>query len=190
VIIQVSTGDLPIDQGGRDRDLPMLRITDEGDVDQDAPRSLKNEDSRRDVPIHPALVAEGFLDYARGLPTGSPLFPDAKPDKVFGLWSTNAGKKISRWLKQDLNIRDERLSPNHSWRHYFIEACRRVGMNQEVRSALTGHSARMDESAGYGDAIKTFVHLLADNLAKVMSPVPPLGDQTPRAFVEAVKIPV
>jgi hypothetical protein len=43
--------------------VPVLRITDEGDVDQDTPRSLKNEDSRRDVPIHPALVAEGFLDY-------------------------------------------------------------------------------------------------------------------------------
>ncbi len=156
----------------------VLRITDEGDIDQDTPRSLKNEDSRRDVPIHPALIAEGFLDYVRGLPAGSPLFPDAKPDKVFGLRSTNAGKKLSRWLKQDLGITDDRISPNHSWRHWFIGACRRVGMNPEVRSALTGHSAKMDESAGYGDAMKTFVHVLADSIAKVRPPVAPLATGT------------
>jgi hypothetical protein len=40
-------------------------------------------------------------------------------------------------------------------------------MHSEVRSALTGHSAKMDESAMYGDEMKTFVHLLAENIAKV-----------------------
>jgi integrase len=153
-----------------------LRITDEGDEDRDGMRSVKNEDSRRDVPLHPALIAEGFLDYVRALPTGSPLFPDAKPDKVFGLRSTNAGKKLSRWMKADLNITDPRISPNHSWRHYFVGACRRVSMHPEVRSALTGHSAKMDESAAYGDSMKAFIHVLAENMAKVPCPIPPLGN--------------
>jgi hypothetical protein len=45
-------------------------------------------------------------------------------------------------------------------------------MNPEVRSALTGHSAKLDESAMYGDAMKSFVHVLADNIAKVRPPVP------------------
>jgi integrase len=40
--------------------VPVLRIADEGDADEDNPRSLKTEDSRRNVPIHPALIAEGF----------------------------------------------------------------------------------------------------------------------------------
>ena len=131
--------------------VPVLRITDEGDADDDTIRSIKNEDSRRNVPIHPALIAEGFLDYVGSLPAGSALFPDARPDNVFGLRSTNAGKKVSRWLRTDLGIADPRISPNHSWRHFFISACRAAEMNPEVRSALTGHSARMDESAGYGD---------------------------------------
>jgi hypothetical protein len=48
-------------------------------------------------------------------------------------------------------------------------------MHSEVRSALTGHSAKMDESAMYGDEMKTFVHLLAENIAKVKAPVAPRG---------------
>lgn len=156
--------------------IPVLRVTNEGDDEaSSAARSVKNEYSRRDVPLHPALVAEGFLDYVRDLPVGSPLFPDAAPDRVFGRRSTTAGRKISRWLKADLGITDQKISPNHSWRHFFISACRSVAMNPEIRSALTGHSAKIDESADYGDEMKTFVGLLAANIAKLKSPVTPLG---------------
>ena len=149
----------------------VLRIHDEGTDDQGGVQSLKNADSRRLIPLHPALIAEGFLDYVQALPARSPLFPDAKPDKLFGLRSTNAGKKISRWLKADLKIDDHRISPNHSWRHWFIDACRKVTMNAEVRSALTGHSAARDESANYGDGMKSMVQVLAENIGKVRCPV-------------------
>ena len=153
--------------------VPVLRIHDEGEEDSDDVRSIKNEDSRRNVPIHPALEAEGFLKYVASLPAGSPLFPDAKPDKMFGLRATNAGRKISRWLKTTVQITDARISPNHSWRHWFTGACRSVQMHPEVRSALTGHSAKMDESAQYGDGMKAFVQVLADALATVPCPVQP-----------------
>lgn len=151
--------------------VPVLRIHDEGDEDSDDVRSIKNEDSRRNVPIHPALIAEGFLAYVAALPAGSPLFPDAKPDKMFGHRGTNAGKKVSRWMKETLEITDPKISPNHSWRHWFIEACRGVRMHPEVRSALTGHSAKADESSQYGAAMGSFVRVLADALATVPSPL-------------------
>jgi integrase len=156
----------------------VLRIHDEGDHDADGLRSLKNEESRRSVPIHPALQTEGFLAYVAGLPVRSALFPDAKPDKVFGNRATSAGRKVSRWLKDTLTITDPRISPNHSWRHYFIGACRGVSMNSEVRSALTGHSAKADESAQYGDGMKSFVRVLADALATVPCPVGPRSVET------------
>lgn len=151
--------------------ITVLRIHDEDTDDEGGVQSLKNADSRRTIPIHPALVAEGFLEYVQALPPRSALFPDAKPDKMFGLRSTNAGKKISRWLKIDLGIDDPRISPNHSWRHWFVDACRKVAMNAEVRSALTGHSAARDESANYGDGMRSMVQVLAENMAKVQPPV-------------------
>lgn len=91
-------------------------------------------------------------------PAGSPLWPDVAPDKVFGLRSVTAGRKVARWLRGDLGIKDPLISPNHSWRHWFIGACR-VVMPIEVRSAITGHSAKMDESAAYGDGMGTFVQV-------------------------------
>jgi integrase len=148
--------------------VPIIRIHDAGEG-----RSVKTEDSRRTVPLHPALVAEGFLSYVAALPTGSPLFPDVRPDAVFGQRSVPAGRKVARWLRSELGIVDPLISPNHSWRHWFISACRRVVMPVEVRSAITGHSAKMDESAGYGDRMGTFVQVVAKHLARVPCPVPP-----------------
>ena len=37
--------------------------------------SLKNEGSERKEPLHPALIAEGFLDYVHSLAKDGPLFP-------------------------------------------------------------------------------------------------------------------
>lgn len=141
-----------------------IRIHDDGEG-----RSVKNDDSRRTVPIHPALITEGFVDYVASLPAGSPLFPDVKPDALFGLRSTEAGRKVGRWLRT-LGISDPRISPSHSWRHWFIDACRQVSMPIEVRSALTGHSARMDESAGYGAGVGSLLGVMAAHLAKVALP--------------------
>jgi hypothetical protein len=40
-------------------------------------------------------------------------------------------------------------------------------MNPEVRSAMTGHSARRDESAHYGSGMGSFVKVLAENIAMI-----------------------
>lgn len=146
----------------------VLRVHDEGEG-----RAVKNEDSRRNVPLHPALITEGFGDYVAALKPGSALFPDLGADAIFGRRSVLASKRLSYWLRQRVGIRDRQIAPGHSWRHYFIGACRRVVMPVEVRSAITGHSARLDESAGYGDGTKTLTAVLAEYLAKVAVPIPP-----------------
>ena len=157
-----------------------LRIHIEGEG-----RSLKNKDSVRTVPIHPALVAEGFLDYVAALPAGSPLFPDLQPDRVFGRRGTHGSRKVSQWLRNQLNLTDKRISPSHSWRHTFTDLCREVAMHPEVRSALTGHSAKLDESAAYGRGMGSFIKVLADALAKVRSPLDNAPEDTVSANVAA-----
>jgi integrase len=61
-----------------------------------AGRTLKTPHSERKVPLHPALIAEGFLIHVHGLPAGSPLFPDLRPD-TFGTLKGTATKKPSPW---------------------------------------------------------------------------------------------
>jgi integrase len=157
--------------------IPVFRLHDDGEG-----RTLKNEDSKRTVPVHPALVAEGFLAYVAALPARSPIFPDLPPDGVFGRRSVAASKRLGRWLRS-LGISDPRISPAHSWRHWFIGAARKAMIPIEVRSAITGHSAKMDESAGYGDGMKTFTAVLAESIARVQPPIAPLGtpDEPPTA---------
>lgn len=143
----------------------VLRVHDDADG-----RSIKNEESRRDVPLHPALIAEGFGEYVAKLRPGSPLFPDLASDGIFGRRAALATKNLGYWTRRKVGIEDPRISPAHSWRHWFIGACRRVVMPQEVRSAITGHSAKADESAGYGDGMKTLTAVMAEYVAKVVPP--------------------
>ncbi len=44
-------------------------------------------------------------------------------------------------------------------------------MPLEVRSAITGHSGKVDESAAYGDGMKALVVVMAEWMAKVQPPV-------------------
>lgn len=54
-------------------------------------------------------------------------------------------------------------------------------MPLEVRSALTGHSAKLDESAGYGHGVRSLVGLMAEAMARVVLPVPASATCTPEA---------
>jgi integrase len=80
-------------------------------------KSLKNAGSVRKVPLHPALIEEGFLDYVRTLPADGPLFPDLSPDR-FGRRGGNGTKIIGRWVRAS-GITNPRKAPNHAWRHRF-----------------------------------------------------------------------
>jgi hypothetical protein len=51
------------------------------------------------VPLHRALIDEGFLRHVERLPAGSPLFPDLQPD-TFGTLKGTATKKHGRWVRK------------------------------------------------------------------------------------------
>ena len=101
--------------------------------------SLKNANSERIVPVHPALEGEGFLSFAAKNPTG-PLFPELKPDR-FGSRGGTGTKVISKWIRS-LGIIDKRISPNHSWRHRLKTLGRRHGLAVDILNAMTGHGRK------------------------------------------------
>jgi integrase len=140
----------------------------EDNRDEDA--SIKNEASYRTVPLHQALIDEGFLIYWRGLPENGPLFPSLKAD-TFGSKAGNATKRIGplvRALAVEIStLADVRLSPSHSWRHRFINECRRIGMRTDIEHAITGH-AQEGTAPDYGEyAIN---ELLGPAMDKTRSP--------------------
>ncbi len=151
-----------------------LRIHDEDDHTRqrgEAKRSVKNAGSNRLVPIHPALQAEGFLDYVASLPAHSPLFPSIAPDSLFGTRAAIAQKIVSRWVR-GLGISDASISPAHSFRHWLITAARRGRVHRELRDAITGHSLKLNEADDYGISPREMPTLLLEAIAKVA--VPPI----------------
>ncbi|HEY1796454.1 MAG TPA: hypothetical protein VGG57_10075 [Stellaceae bacterium] len=115
--------------------------------------SIKNDSSVRKIPLHPALIREGFLDYVTKLPKKGPLFPSLKPDK-FGSKGGTATKRIGpiiRGLAYVMpSLADKDLSPSHSWRHRLHNECRRLRIRQDVEDAITGH-AQEGSGPGYGE---------------------------------------
>jgi integrase len=112
-------------------------------------RTLKTLQSERKVPRHPALGAEGFLRHVHGLPAGSPLFPDLRPDKFETLKGT-ATKKHGYWVRPTVGITDRTKDPAHAWRHSFEDEARRVGVPQNVTDGLMGHLNAANEADEYG----------------------------------------
>jgi integrase len=104
----------------------------------------------RDVPIHPHLIEQGFLEYVARRGKG-PLFYD--PKKARGGKRENpqyvkVGAKLAEWVR-DYAIGDADVAPNHGWRHKFNVDARSVRMDPEVRDAIKGHAPRT-EGERYG----------------------------------------
>jgi len=135
---------------------------------REAGAELKTVNSERVVPLHPALVDEGFVQYVSSLPKDGPLFPDLTPDR-FGRRSGNGTKRIGRWVRgEKVGITDRRKAPNHSWRHRFKSECRDAWLPDEVKNALLGHddgSAAQDYGEFY---IRT---VLYEAITKIKSPL-------------------
>ena len=120
--------------------------------DTEAGRGIKTTSSIRNVPLHPAIVAEGFLEYWKGLPeTEDYLFPGNWSDKD-GDRTKPPANRLRDWLKAQLPEANwEQLSPNHSFRHWLTAECRRAGMDGDYRRVITGHKAK-DIHGRYGPA--------------------------------------
>ena len=146
----------------------VLRITDEPAGDGTL-RTVKTAASRRIIPIHSALIHEGFLEHVRSIPPGTTLWADLPPDRNHGSRGVTASRVFGQWVRR-LGLTDTRLSPAHSLRHRWVDMARAARMHLEVRSAISGHSARRDESAGYGAGMGSMIAILGEAMESVKMP--------------------
>jgi integrase len=127
----------PDDIGERDG-IPFLRIIDLEDEDRQVRTTVKTVESRREVPIHPALVQAGFLAYVQHVRTKKKdwLFPDLKPG-AYGKRGANWSKWWGRW-RTSLGI-GGRAKCFHAFRHLFKTGSRDCEIPEDLHDALTGH---------------------------------------------------
>jgi integrase len=96
-----------------------LDINEERHTDPTIHCRLKRSSHARRIPIHPDLVALGFLDFVKRC-KGERLFIERKPDK-FGKFSDAFGKWFNRHL-HDIGVKRPKVD-FHSFRHCFVDAC-------------------------------------------------------------------
>ncbi|MGO4526804.1 hypothetical protein AB4097_18320 [Microvirga sp. 2MCAF35] len=135
--------------------------------------SLKNEGSERTVPLHPALIAEGFLDFAKAKGNG-PLFYAGQARKREGDSNRHASKgvtnRLSTWIREQ-GFNDPRKAPAHALRHWWKSAAARARVQESEADAIQGHAGKSDAS--------TYRHFDIATLAAAVSAIPsPLDTET------------
>jgi integrase len=111
------------------------------DVNEDDPTKSVKTSERRHVPVHPALIREGFVAYAQKIAADAPLFPDKGLDR-HGKRGGRAWNLIGKWARLKAGIKDPDEAPDHSWRHRIEDELRAAEAPEDVRDAITGHSRR------------------------------------------------
>ncbi len=109
--------------------------------------SVKTNDYR-DVPIHPALIAAGFVAFVAACPDG-PLFYSAigRGDQLKR--AQTVGNRIAEWLKNAKLVPAD-VAPNHGWRHRFKTVALEEGQLGRIVDAICGHAGRTAGDS-YGD---------------------------------------
>jgi hypothetical protein len=134
--------------------------------------SLKTDESERRVPLHPALVAEGFIRYVQTVKSrdGS-LFPELRPDR-FGSKGGTATKRIGPGIRELASVMpslaDPRLSPSHLWRHRLHDEFRRLNERKDIEDAIVGHAS---EGSGPGYGEYAIIDMLGPAIEKTRSPI-------------------
>ncbi|MCY1217397.1 hypothetical protein D9M69_300670 [compost metagenome] len=139
---------------------PGLLLTNEGEHADGVAMALKNDGSRRWVPLAGPVLA--FAMWAKGR-TG-PLFP-AKANK-YGNVSDGFSKRYGKLLRNVVKITDKRVT-FHSWRHGFADMCRHAGVSAEVRMALMGHAEGGGAAAAYGAGDGLPPPMLIDGIKRI-----------------------
>lgn len=116
-------------------DIWCFSLTDEGDGQQ-----LKNDASRRFVPIHPRLIELGLLSYVEELRTQreTRLFPLLSRDRKNG-W----GRRLSHWFNVVFLPALSLKSPElvfHSLRHTVATRLSQAGVAEPIVKQIVGHT--------------------------------------------------
>lgn len=109
------------------------------DINDKDGKHLKNDNSKRMVPVPAKLVDLGFIDYVnqQKAKRSKLLFPDITYSAGKDRYGDAFGRSYNRALAT-LKLKDGRRD-FHSFRHTMVDALRAAGIQEGVIMAITGH---------------------------------------------------
>ncbi len=138
-------GQLRIVDIAEDDGIVCLHINDEGPG-----QSVKNDASRRVVPLHPDLVAMGFVDYVSAMKElgQERLFPRLKLDSRNGQGNAFSTAFTRHLDRVGVERRDRKVG-THALRKTVIHMMQTAGVTSEFRSQYTGHELSDEHHSTY-----------------------------------------
>ncbi len=134
--------------GARLGEITQLRLADirkkDGiwcfDLNEDDGKRLKNEGSKRLVPMHSKLIEHGFLQHVERMHDRGheKLFPEFTYCPKNG-WGRNLGQWFNNRLLVELGIKRKELV-FHSFRHTMVTRLSQANVPEPVVKALVGHA--------------------------------------------------
>jgi integrase len=133
-----------VEDGG----LPCIQISDEGEH-----QKVKTDVSLRTVPVHPDLLALGFLDWVKQARDEGQerLFPAAKADAKNGQGNW-ISKAFSRHLAEVGKNWPKAKRGFHSLRKTLSQELQGAGVVSELRAQLVGHELDDEHHVTYSRA--------------------------------------
>lgn len=131
-------------------------------------QKVKTEGSERRIPLHPDLIALGFLNVVAAAkeerrPRIFHKINATTQGELMGNWS----KWFSRYLRNVCGVTDDRVV-FHSFRHSFKHYARACGLDKAVNDAITGHESG-DVGDDYG-GLEYPLHPLVAGMARYRVP--------------------
>ncbi len=128
----------------KDDDLHCIHITDAGPQ-----QSLKNEASRRNIPIHQTLIDLGLLDYVAEMKAQGydRLFPNLTQGK--NSFGDAQSKAFARLLKRQKVKPLQGRKGSHSFRKTFIQKCQDEKIPPDYRCQFVGHELKDEHFTKY-----------------------------------------
>lgn len=116
-------------------------------------KSVKNEASKRLIPIHRQLIELGFLNYVK-------MRHDARENQLFSIkpygknmsWSEAFGKRFAK-VQKSIGLTGKGRPTLHSFRHTFIDKAQSIGIAENELCDVVGHTKKNITYGRYGKRI-------------------------------------
>ncbi|MDQ1154191.1 site-specific integrase [Brevundimonas sp. SORGH_AS_0993] len=120
-----------------------------GSTQSSGDKRLKTASSERLIPIHPRLIAMGFMAFVSERVGGKKLFHELPRSKA-GYYSDSYSKWFARFLVKAGAARPKTCF--HSFRHCYRDALRNAGVEHEAALALGGWAVSHRDGESVSDA--------------------------------------
>lgn len=134
----------------QERDIWIMRIIDE----EETGKRVKRGSSRREVPIHSALISLGFQDHVERQRAGGgrQVFPEVEIPKE-GQIAAQFSREFNRYLTE-VGVKKDRRIVAYSLRHTFVDRARKKEYLDDQIAIVVGHEtgrSKKSMTSGYGD---------------------------------------